>query len=530
MAVDLVIRSSRIVDGTGRPAFRGEIAISDGRIVDIGPGGGLVARDELDAGDLVVAPEFIDMHVHADLRILVDPAWRSALDQGVTTIVIGQDGLGLAPLDDRAMEARRQLRGLNGDPDVTPWSWRTMSEYLARIDSEPLGPNVAAMVSHGTVRLVAMGESSGAPSAAAMARMESLVRQGMEEGGFGLSAGLTYAPASFASDEELVTLCRVVGQHGGFYQPHHRNYGAGALGEFAASIDIGRRADVPVHLTHAHLSFPVNAGRAGELLDQVDAARLAGLDVTMDSYPYLAGSTYLGAFLPSWAQVGGTSAVVGRLQDRNTRARVASEMIAGSDGLQGIPVDWAAITIAGVDRAELSGAVGQTIEALGRVWSMDPFDAFATLLIEDGLAPVAILTIGHEDNVRAILAHPAHMPASDGIDVGQRPHPRAWGTFARSLGRYARELGIVSLEEMIRKMTSAPARRLGLADRGVLRVGAWADITVLNAETISDRATYEAPRQAPVGVEAVVVNGAIVVRGGRQTEARAGRVLRHSSG
>lgn len=526
MRADLVIRSSRIIDGTGAPSFAGGIAISDGRIAAIGPSVDLRADDELDARDLVVTPGFIDMHVHADLRILVDSSWRSSLDQGVTTIVIGQDGLGLAPLNDVAMAVRRQLRGINGDPDVTPWSWRTVAEYLARIESEPLGPNVATMVSHGTIRLVAMGEATRPPSPSELAHMQALVRQGMEDGGFGLSAGLTYAPASFATNEELVALCMVAGRYGGFYQPHHRNYGAGAIREYAASIEIGRQAGVPVHLTHAHLSFSVNANRAPELLAQVDAARLAGLDVTMDSYPYLAGSTYLAAFLPSWAQVDGTAAVVSRLHSPETRARIAAEMDAGSDGLQGVPVEWAAITIAGVNRGELAGAVGQSIEGLGRVWSMNPFDAFAKLLIEDDLAPVAILTIGHEDNVRAILAHPAQMPASDGIDVGQRPHPRAWGTFARSLGRYSRELGVVKLEEMVRKMTSAPARRLGLADRGVLRTGAAADVTVLDPDVIIDRATYEEPRQAPVGVHSVIVNGTIVVRDGRAVEASGGRVLR----
>jgi N-acyl-D-amino-acid deacylase len=258
----------------------------------------------------------------------------------------------------------------------------------------------------------------------------------------------------------------------------------------------------------------------------VDEAVESGVDVTLDSYPYLAGSTYLAAFLPSWAQVGGTAAIVDRLRDKESRARIGGEMERGSDGLQGIPVDWATITVAGVNGPGLAAIVGQTIPELAVLWNVTPFDAFCRLLIEDRAAPLALLTIGHEANVRMIMAHPAHMPASDGIVVGQRPHPRAWGTFARYLGVYVRELGIVRIEEMIRKMTSAPARRLGLSERGALRAGAAADVVVLDAAQIVDRATYADPRQPPDGVVAVLVNGAFAVRDGRPLDPLTGRALR----
>ncbi|HUG30783.1 MAG TPA: D-aminoacylase [Candidatus Limnocylindria bacterium] len=524
-AVDVVIRHGSIIDGLGAPAVRGDIAIDGDRIVAVGPGLSADAREVVDADGLAVAPGFIDLHAHADLGLLADGRWQSSLDQGVTTLVIGQDGLGLAPLNDRAVAIRRELRGINGDPDVVSWTWRTFAEYLARMEGR-IGPNVAAMVPHGTIRLVVMGEDDRPPTESELVEMQALVMRSMQQGAFGLSAGLTYAPATFADDEELVALCREIAPFGGFYQPHHRNYGEWAIREFAASIEIGRRAGVPVHLTHAHLSFPVNAGRAHELLSLVDEARAAGHDVTLDSYPYLAGATYLGAFLPSWAQVGGPDGVVARLGDPAARARIAGEMVRGCDGLQGIPVDWSLITVAGVDSPAMSAVVGKSIDELAAAWGTSAFDAFCRLLVDDRMGTMALLTVGHEDNVRAIMAHPMHMPASDGIVIGQRPHPRAWGTFARFLGVYVRELGLVPLEEMVRKMTSAPARRLGLVDRGVLQRGMAADIVVFDPRTIIDRATYAEPKRPPEGVDAVLVNGAFVRRDGRSLDPRSGRVLR----
>ena len=524
--VDLVLRGGLIVDGTGSGAVAGDAAIAAGRIVAAGAGVHAHAREVIDVGGLVVAPGFIDLHVHADLAILADRGWGCEVAQGVTSIVVGQDGLGLAPLNRLARANRRELRGINGDPAVTDWRWSGLGGYLDRVGAGGTGPNVAAMASHGTIRLVAIGDEQRAPSEAALSTMRRLAVQSMKSGAFGLSAGLTYAPASFADDDELVALCEAIRPFGGFYQPHHRNYGAGALREYATSIDIGRRAGVPVHLTHAHLSFPVNRGRARELLDLVDASIAAGLDVTLDSYPYLAGSTYLAAFLPSWAQAGGPAAILARLRSAEVCRRIEAEMEAGCDGLQGIPVDWYTMSIAGVDAPALAWAVGRTLVDVAARLDVAPFEAFRHVVVEDRARTLGILTIGHEANVRAILAHPSQMPASDGIVVGQRPHPRAWGTFARCLGRYVREQGLVPLEEMVRKMTSAPARRLGLTDRGLIRAGFAADIVALDPATVIDLATYEDPRRHPEGIPLVLVNGVVVKRDGTLLPALPGRVLR----
>lgn len=515
-----------MIDGTGTPPRLGDVAIANGRIAAVGRFDRHNAADFLDARGHVVAPGFIDLHLHADLQVVSDGHLPSATAQGVTTVVVGQDGLGLAPLSPVGRRLRRQLVGLNGDPDRVRWAWRSFGGYLRAVSKTALGPNVGVLASHGTIRIAVIGEEDSQPTPLQLRLMRRLAATAMHQGAIGLSAGLTYAPAVFADDEELVALCEAIRPYGGFYSPHHRNYGEGAIKQFKASIDIGRRARVPVHLTHAHLSFPANRGRARELIQIVDEAIGQGMDVTLDSYPYLAGSTYIGALLPSWAQIGGDYAIARRIADDGTRERIRVEMETGCDGLQGIPVDWSLISVSGLRSAANGWCVGLTIAAIAAEWRCDPFAAYCRLMTEEGGAAMALLHIGNEDNVRQILAYPTHMPASDGIIAGQLPHPRAWGTFARCLRRYVRELKLVTIEEMIRKMSSAPAARLGLPNRGRIRVGAAADLVILDPTTVADRATYSQPKQYPVGIPHVIVNGHFAKRDDSLMPAGTGRLLR----
>jgi N-acyl-D-amino-acid deacylase len=331
----------------------------------------------------------------------------------------------------------------------------------------------------------------------------------------------------YSDDDEIVELCRVLRPFGGYWQPHHRNYGAGALQAYAASIDIGRRAGIPVHLTHAHMSQPVNRGRGAELLALVDAARKGGIDVTLDTYPYLAGNTYLHATLPPWVHEGGNAAILARLADPNIRVRIRGELEQPqAEGTR--PVDWSTIVVTGASRPENKPVVGVSIADAAQRSSrpIAPFDLFCDLLESEQLSVAAITFTGNEENVRTIMQHPAHMAGSDGIVVGDRPHPRAWGTFARYLGVYVRELQLVRLEDMVRKMTSLPAQRLGFYDRGVLRPGAAADVVCFDADRVRDTASYEDPRRTPEGIPYVLVNGSIVIDNGRHTGARPGRALR----
>ena len=527
--LDVLIRGGKLVDGTGNPWSRADVGITGERIMAVGNLGHESARRTIDADGLCVCPGFADMHTHSDLQLLAQPAWEIKVAQGVTLEVLGQDGLGLAPItEDTGATLRQQLKGWNGDPPQVAWDWRSVGEYLDHFDGR-VAPNVAVLVPHGTVRMHVMGMANRPAAEGELCRMGELVAGGMEDGAVGLSAGLTYAPAMFSTDDELVELCRAIRPFGGYYAPHHRNYGTRALEAYAASIDIGRRAGVPVHLTHAHLGYAVNRGRAPELLSLVDAARSDGVEVTLDSYPYLAGSTYLHAYLPSWVHEGGHAAILARLADPATRERIRHEMeVVGSDGFHGVPMDWTLVVITSASRPEQRRFVGKSVaeSAAQAEGAPTPFGFYCDLLVAENLSVGSLAFIGNEENVRMTMQHPAHMAGSDGIVVGDLPHPRAWGTFARYLAVYVRELGLVRMEEMVRKMTSLPAQRLGFFDRGVLRPGAAADVVCFDSERVRDTATYEEPRRAPEGIPYVLVNGQVVVDLQRHTGALPGRALR----
>ena len=497
-------------------------------MVALAPSLDLPADEVIDVGDHYLTPGFIDLHVHADLQILLDPAWACEIAQGVTTILIGQDGMGLAPVStSTAATLAAQLRAWNGPSDSSEWGWRSLADYLRAIERAGPAPNVAMMAPHGTIRLLVMGEAARPAESSEIERMCGIVRDCMGEGAFGLSAGLAYTPGTFATDDEVAALCAATAPFGGFYQPHHRDYGYGAMQGYRDCIAIGRRAGVPVHLTHAHMSFRPNEGRAEELMEAVDAARSDGHDVTLDSYPYLAGSTYRHAFVPSWAQAGGYDAMVQRLQDGGSRARIQKELEeTGSDGLGGVPIEWDKLVISGASQPQNLGFVGLSVAEAASQSGRQAFDIYADVLISEGGGAGCLLFIGFEANVRRIMAHPAHIPASDGLVVGAQPHPRAWGSFVRYIEEYTKKLGLIRLEEMIRKMTSAPAQRLGLSNRGVIRTGMAADLVVIDLDGLVDRATYTSPRTHPEGIVHVLVNGTFAMRDGTLTAMRAGQVLR----
>jgi N-acyl-D-amino-acid deacylase len=524
---DLVITGGRIIDGTGGPWYWTDLAVQHDRIVEFGRLAGVAAKRTIQADGRVVCPGFIDMHTHSDLQALVTPLQECKIRQGVTTEVIGHDGLGLAPVTPQtAAILFDQLAGLNGRPDVE-WDWSTISDYLDRFDHR-VAVNIATLVSHGTVRMAVVGMENRPPTPEEMRRMKSLVDQGMREGAVGLSTGLTYAPAMYATDDEMLELCQVLRPYFGFYCPHHRNYGMQALQAYRDSIEIGRRAGIPVHLTHCHLGYPVNKGRAAELLAAIDQARAEGVEVTLDSYPYLAGSTYLHAFLPGWMHEGGTEVTLARLRSPDIHDRLRREMeITGSDGFSGVPMGWEMVQISGIMRDDHDPTlVGMYLPDAAARAGQTPYDFFVDLLIHTRLGVSCLVHIGNEENVQAILKHPAHMVGSDGILVGERPHPRGWGAHVRFLAHYVRDLGLLSWEEGVRRMTSAPARRIGCLDRGLLRPGFLADLVVLDPDGLRDTATYDNPRSYPSGVSFVAVNGSLVVGDGQPTGATPGRALR----
>jgi N-acyl-D-amino-acid deacylase len=525
--LDVLIRGGSVVDGSGRAASRADVGISNGRIVEVGALGGRASARTLDAGGLFVCPGFIDMHTHSDLQLLVNPEHHCKVKQGVTLDVIGQDGMSYAPSTPDVMnQLRKQLAGWNDDPPGFDWSFRSIGQYLARFDDHA-AINVAYLVPHGTLRMMAVGMDDRPATPRELDRMKQWIAEGMVEGAVGLSSGLTYVPGMFATDDELVELCKVLRPYGGYYCPHHRNYGLHAIEAYASCIEVARRAEVPLHLAHAHVSFECNRGRAAELLSMIDAARDAGTEVTFDAYPYVVAATYLHAVLPSWVSEGGHLATLERLCDLALRSRLRTELEeTGSDGFHGLTVDWSGIVISGVRVDANRRYVGLSVDAASHLAGRSAVDFVCDLLVAEELGVSALLHIGIEENVRTMLSHPAQMGGSDGILVGDRPHPRGWGAFARYFAVYVRELGLVSWEEMVRRLTSAAAARLGLHDRGLIRPGMAADIACFDPKSIRDTATYEKPRSDPEGIPYVLVNGRIAVDGGRHTGVLAGRALR----
>ncbi len=525
----IVFRGPTVVDGTGTPGFRADVSVRDGRIAAIGPDAD--GTRVVDADGLVLAPGFIDMHAHSDIQLLAQPDHLAKVSQGVTLEVLGQDGLSYAPVDDSTLDTLRgQLAGWNDDPPGFTWDWRTVGEYLDRLD-RGIACNAAYLLPQGTIRMLAVGWAARAATESELDTMRGLVATGLAEGALGLSSGLTYTPGMYATTGELVALCEVVAAGGGYYSPHHRSYGAGALEAYAEMLDVSRRSGCPLHLAHATMNFPVNAGRAAELLSMLDAALAAGADVTLDTYPYLAGATYLSALLPSWAMADGPAATLARLSDVDTRERIRADLEEhGSDGCHGVPVDWDTIQVSGVRLADNAHLVGHSVAEAARRAGKPPAELYFDVLVAERLGTSCLMHVGDEDNVRAIMRHPVHTGGSDGLLVGARPHPRAWGTFPRYLGHYVRELGVLGLEECVAHLTGRAARRLRLADRGLVRTGYAADLVLFDPATVAARATYDDPRRPARGIPYVLVNGVPVIDDGRRSDALPGHSIRNPPG
>lgn len=526
--MDLVIRGAELIDGTGTPRYQADLGVKGSRIAAISAPNTLSGKRVIDADGLVLAPGFIDMHAHSDLQVLAEPGHTAKVAQGVTLEVLGQDGLSYAPVDDATLaDLRVQLAGWNDDPAGFDWNWRSVAEYLARLDNG-IAVNAAYLVPQGTLRMLCVGNADRPVTEAELDAMRTTLARSLAEGAFGMSSGLTYSPGMYASDAELTALCAVVAEHGGFYSPHHRSYGAGALDAYAQMIEVSRNSGCPLHLAHATMNFGVNAGRSTELLSMLDAALADGQDITLDSYPYLPGCTSLHALLPSWATEGGVAATLERLRDYQQRDRIREVLEnEGSDGCHGVPVDWDTIEVNGVRDVRRNGyLLGRTITESARSVGKQPTELYLDVLLAEELGSSCLMHVGHEDNVRAIMRHRMHTVGSDGLLVGSRPHPRSWGTFPRYLGHYSRELGVLGLEECVEHMTSRPASRLGLSDRGRLREGAVADLVLFCARSVSDTATFEHPRQQPIGIPYVFVNGVPVVEDGTRTDALPGHALR----
>ena len=497
---DVLIRNGRVVDGTGNPWVRADVAIRGDRLARIGHLPGVAAARVIDAEGLVVAPGFIDPHTHAVRGIFDVPTADNYLLQGVTTVTEGNDG-------------------------GSPWP---IGEHLSRIAETGISPNWAVFAGQGTIRREVMGNENRDPSPDELDLMRELVGQAMQEGALGLSTGLFYVPGSFTSTEEVIVLSAVAASYGGIYISHMRDEALRLLDSVRETIRIGEEAGIPVQMTHHKVISRDRWGQSVESLALVDAARARGVDITIDQYPYTASQTSITAVVPQWAQAGGTGELIARLRDPETRRRVREEIVyrIEHDRGGGDPANIV-IGLCAWDRSLEGKSLADILAERGDETTLANAADLVMDIIERGGAR-AIYHAMDEADVERIMQHPATAIGSDGgvsVFGESMPHPREYGTFARVLGRYVRERGVLSLEEAVRKMSGATAQRVGLQDRGLLREGFFADIAVFDPERVIDRATFAEPHQYAEGFEYVLVNGAVVVDGGEHTGARPGRVL-----
>lgn len=505
------IDSTRIMDGTGGPARPGSVLIEDGLVLSVGSESP-EAETVLDIGEKVVCPGFIDTHSHSDLKLLETPFVWPKLRQGVTLEILGQDGVSMAPLPREFVSAwRKNLAGLEGESETLAWDWSTTEGYLGRLEGSGVGANVAYLAPHGNIRMEAMGLENRPASEADLAAMSILLRRELDAGAVGLSTGLIYPPCVYAGQRELETLCAVVAEYGRPLVLHQRSEADDILASMDEVLAIARATGVHVHFSHFKLCGKNNAHLFPQLLARLDAAAEEGLTVSLDQYPYVAGSTMLGAILPPWAHSGGTDRLLTRLASAETRARMRQDIERGIQGWDNF-VAFAGldgIFITSVKTAANAGAVGKSLTELGEMRGKHGLEAALDLLLEEENAVGMVDFYGLEEHVKAIMARPETNICTDGL-LGGTPHPRTYGAFPRVLGKYAREEGVFPLEEAVRKMTSKPAETFGMKKRGLLAPGCHADVVVFDPATVRDVGTYQDPARHPEGIELVMVNGCIV--------------------
>jgi N-acyl-D-aspartate/D-glutamate deacylase len=528
---DLVIRNGRIVDGTGSPWYSGDMAIAAGRIAAIGRLGEVQSRKVIDAHGLIVAPGFIDMLGQSELTILVNAHVPSKIFQGITTEVTGE-GASVAPLNDRIIQADRVTYA---HFQLTP-DWRTLSQYFARLERQGIGINFATFVGATQVRRMVLGDENRTPNAAQLDSMKALVRQAMQQGAVGVSTSLQYAPAPYATTEELIALAAEAGKFGGIYATHMRSEQDAVLTALDEAIRIGREARVPVEIWHLKAGGKSNWGRMKEIVARIEEARRSGVDLTADTYAYPAWFNSMSAFVPPWAHDGGDTKMIERLRDPATRARIKKDMQTPSgdwdNEWQQIPGPEA-VLVSVVQNPTLLPIQGKNLAEIAKQRGQDPIEALFDILVDDeAYTYVAVFGMSEPDITLALtqpwvsLDNDSQGTSPDGLLGKEHPHPRAYGTFPRILRKYVREEHKLSLEEAIRKFSSLPAQRLGLTDRGVLKCGMWADVVVFDPDSIRDLATFEEPNQLSVGMDYVLVNGVPVIADGKATNMLPGKVLR----
>jgi N-acyl-D-amino-acid deacylase len=531
MTPELIVENARVVDGTGAPWFRGAVGVTDGTISHVTRASdhGLEAETRIDADGNVVSPGFVDAHSHSDLELFADPALAPKTRQGITTEILGQDGFSMGPLYREAgIESWQEyLSGLAGRLE-REWTWNSVAEYLDEIDESGIAPNIATLVGHGTARYEVLGMDDVEPSERELEEMADLIAEGLDEGAIGFSTGLVYTPQVYSDTAEVSRLAAELRPYGRPFVAHIRSEGRWiweALDEF---FDIGAEHGIPLHISHFKLTGSAQHGKADRLLAQVETARDRGIDVTADQYPYTAGSSMLTALLPPWAQSDDADEMRETLSDSEKREEIRKDIEEWRiDGWQNVggKTGWNGVQVTNLTSTEFRDSGGKSIATIAADRGSTPVDTLCDVLLAENLEASMIAHGLVEDDVREIMRSSRVAVGSDGL-FGARPHPRVYGTFPRVLARYVRAENVLSLEGAIQKMTSLPARAMGLDSKGVLRPGLDADLVVFDPAVVDDRATFEEPERYSLGIEHVVVNGIPIVSDGEDTGARPGNAIR----
>ena len=537
MSYDLLIKNGKVIDGAGNPWYWGDVAIEGDRIAAIGKLGDAKTDRIIDVKGLVVVPGFVDAHSHSDFNTLVYREMESTVMQGITTVVAGQCGSTAAPVNPVLRDLwEKEVNSQLPSGVSLKVTWTTFDEYLKEEEKAGLGANVAHMVGHGAVRVAGMGPDNRAPTAKELKKMKELAAEAMRAGAYGLSSGLIYPLGIFAKTRELIELSKVAAEYGGIYDTHIRGEGRSLLKAVREAITIGEKAGLPVQISHHKAANKAVWGKSRATLGLIEKARTRGVDVTVDQYPYNAGATSLVTVLPPWAHDGGTEKLLERLADSKQRERMRKDIKAGVPGWENFAgeLGWENVMVSSIKGEKNRKYEGKTMDVVAKeMKENDPFDALWKLLLVEEGTPGMIIFSMDEGDIKRIMASPYQMVGTDASSVCMagpfglgKPHPRHFGTYPRVLGKYVREERVMRLEDAIRKMTSFPAQRFGILDRGILRPGMYADVTIFDPATVIDKATYDNPHQYPVGIPYVVVNGKVAVDAGKYKEVMAGRTLR----
>lgn len=524
----VLLKNGTIIDGTGEKPFKADLLIEDDRILKIQENIELMDVETIDVEGKIVCPGFIDTHSHSDLMILVNPYNETKIRQGITTEVLGQDGISMAPLPKEYISPwRKNLAGLDGDTDEIDWTYETTDNYLKMMEHKGIGLNQSYLVPHGNVRMEAMGLEGREATDEEIQKMCEITRREMESGAYGLSTGLIYIPCAYSETKELIEMCKVVAEFDGLFVVHQRSEADTILQSMEEVIQIGKLSGVRIHFSH----FKVCGKKSWKYIDDVikllEKAQAEGVKISFDQYPYVAGSTMLGVVLPPWAHAGGTDKLLERLSDNEMRARMVKDIQEGIPGWDNF-IDFAGfdqIFVTSVKTEKNEKFIGKSLEEIGKLQGKSPYDATFDLLLEEENAVGMVDFYGLEEHVITFLKRPEQNVCTDGL-LGGKPHPRAYGAFPRVLGKYVREERALSLEEAIFKMTKKPAELLGLKKRGTLKEGNFADIVVFNPNTIIDKGTFVDPVQYPEGIDYVIINGNLVIDNGEYKKILAGEVLR----